>query len=72
MQLLSRFDPEWHQRFQSFLKAHPDLSERVSSCYAVRNSVAHGGTMNIAGQRLREYFEVGKRLVDGVINATNG
>jgi hypothetical protein len=53
-QLLMRFDSEWGRRFEVEIEKRASLSEGVSSCYAVRNSVAHGGGGSLGGTRLRE------------------
>ena len=69
-ELLGRFDRNWAKKFEVFLKDNPDMSERISSCYSVRNSVAHGGASSMGSKTLREMIEVCHRLVDGVIEAT--
>jgi hypothetical protein len=46
------------------------VKEGVSSRYAVRNSVAHGGTMSVGIKRLRELLELSQRLIEGVVQAT--
>lgn len=56
-QLLMRFDPEWGRRFEGEVAKKASLSELVSSCYAVRNAVAHGGGGSLGGARLRELSE---------------
>jgi HEPN superfamily RiboL-PSP-like protein len=42
-QLLNRFDSGWYRSFCKFIEENPDVKEGISSCYSVRNSVAHGG-----------------------------
>jgi len=56
-QLLLRFDPEWGRRFESEIGGMSALSETVSSCYSVRNSVAHGGGGSLGSARLKELAE---------------
>jgi hypothetical protein len=69
-QLLNRFDPGWYRAFEKFVSDNPDVKEGVTSCYAVRNSVAHGGAGSVGGKRLRELYEASKRLIEGVVEAT--
>lgn len=69
--LLQRFDEGWYNNFHSFVEKNPDIKEIISSCYSVRNSIAHGGSANIGQQRLRELFSAGKTLVDALVESTN-
>src|SRR5262245_60036579 len=69
-QLLNRFEPGWYRSFQKFVDDNEDVKDGVSSCYSVRNSVAHGGTMSVGGARLRELLNMSRRLIDGVVDAT--
>ncbi|MDF1585247.1 HEPN domain-containing protein [Marinimicrococcus flavescens] len=69
-QLLARFDPGWQKNFKAFIDSNSAVEEGISSCYAVRNSVAHGGQMSVGKKRLRELFDLSKKLVDGIIEAT--
>src|ERR1039458_7812444 len=70
-QLLNRFDPDWYRVFSKFTEENEDVKEGISSCYEVRNSVAHGGTMHVGSQRLKELLDVSRRLIDAVIHATS-
>jgi len=69
-QLLNRFDTDWYRRFTEAINASPDIKEGISSCYAIRNSAAHGGSQNIGLRRLQELLDVHKRLIDAVVAAT--
>lgn len=69
-QLLTRFDAKWGRSFVAFVEGHPEIKEGISSCYAVRNSVAHGGSAGVGIKRLRELLEVSGRLVEGIVQAT--
>lgn len=69
-QLLMRFDTEWYRRFTDIISESPEIKEGISSCYAIRNSAAHGGSQNVGLRRLRELLEVHKRLIDAVVVAT--
>lgn len=57
MQLLFRFDPNWGRLFETFLNDNWAIKDGVSSCYSIRNSIAHGGTASLGHKTLREYFE---------------
>ncbi|MGO4728029.1 MULTISPECIES: HEPN domain-containing protein [unclassified Inquilinus] len=69
-QLLNRFDPNWYRKFSDFVDQNADIKEGVSSCYAVRNSVAHGGAQSVGKKRLAELLDISRRLVQGVVDAT--
>ena len=69
-QLLQRFDAEWYRKFQKFVEDNPSVKEGVSSCYAVRNSVAHGGAMGVGGKRIMELLDASKTLLDAVVRST--
>lgn len=69
-ELLGRFDISWKSSFCDFVQQNADVKEAISSCYAVRNSVAHGGTASIGSARLSELYSASKRLIDGLITST--
>lgn len=69
-EILGRFDIGWRDRFCEFLNDNPDVRDGVASCYAVRNSVAHGGAQSLGSARLNELLQIGRRLVEGVVEAT--
>jgi RiboL-PSP-HEPN len=62
-QLLYRFDADWGRAFEDFVKANDHLKESVSSCYAIRNSVAHGGSPSLGPKILRQYYEASLSIV---------
>lgn len=62
-ELLYRFDKAWGARFEAFAEANDEVSSSVSSCYAVRNSVAHGGGGSLGPKILRQYFEASFSLI---------
>lgn len=62
-QLLYRFDPNWGHTFEDFVATNDHLKESVSSCYAVRNSVAHGGSQSIGPRILRQYYDASLAVV---------
>lgn len=68
-QLLHRFDNRWGHAFEDFLKAHDHLKDSISSCYAVRNQVAHGGPQSLGPRILKQYFDASLDLVAGLEQA---
>jgi hypothetical protein len=69
-ELLNRFDSDWYRKFTKFVEDNHEIKEGVASCYAVRNSVAHGGNQGVGAKRVKELLAISKRLLDGVVNAT--
>lgn len=65
-QLLARFDPIWADEFKIFVRDNSAIKEAVSSCYSVRNSVAHGGTQSMGGATLKDYSEKIIALVEAL------
>lgn len=70
-QLLNRFDADWYRSFTAFVAANAEVKEGISSCYSVRNSVAHGGTGNLGATRLQQLLAISSKLIEGVRSATN-
>lgn len=68
--LLARFDKNWAKKFEVFLEASPDIVEGVSSAYSIRNPLAHGSTGGIGLKRLNELNDISKRLLQGIVAAT--
>jgi hypothetical protein len=62
-QLLFRFDSEWGRKLEAFVASRSDVKEGIASCYAVRNSVAHGGGQSLGPKVLEQYFEASRALV---------
>ncbi|MER9594548.1 HEPN domain-containing protein [Mesorhizobium sp. M0244] len=60
-QLLHRFDSGWGKLFEGLLTE--SVRSSISSCYAVRNSVAHGGAQSLGQKSLRQYFEASFQVV---------
>lgn len=69
-ELLVRFDVDWYREFERLAKADEVMSAGVYSCYDMRNTIAHGGTANIALKRLNELLAAAKQMVDYVVLAT--
>src|SRR5215211_4830429 len=57
-QLLQRFDSEWYRAFCAAIDKNPHVETAIASCYSVRNSVAHGGTMSVGENRLKEFLQL--------------
>jgi hypothetical protein len=62
-QLLYRFDPKWGRDFEDFIDKNGAVKEGVASCYAVRNSVAHGGGQSLGPRALLQYYNASLSLV---------
>lgn len=60
-QLLHKFDSDWGHRFEKALTQN--VRESVSSCYSVRNSVAHGGGGSLGPRTLKQYYDASLTLV---------
>jgi hypothetical protein len=62
-QLLYQFDNRWGHAFEDFVTANDHLKESISSCYAIRNSVAHGGGQSLGPRILKQYFDASFEVV---------
>jgi hypothetical protein len=62
-QLLYRFDTTWGRDFEEFVEKNSAVREGISSCYAVRNSVAHGGGQSLGPRTLLQYYDATFTLV---------
>jgi Protein of unknown function DUF262/RiboL-PSP-HEPN len=69
-QLLERFDLEWSEKFRDLLKTRDDLIEALRSAYALRNSIAHGGTANCGLSGVQELYRSAKEVVAALGAAT--
>ena len=63
LQLMFKFDSDWGREFERFVEENGSVKEGVSSCYAVRNSVAHGGGQSLGPNRLKQFYEATLTLV---------
>jgi hypothetical protein len=63
LQLMSRFDSEWGRQFEKFVEENGRVKEGVSSCYSVRNSVAHGGGQSLGPNALKQFYDATLTLV---------
>ena len=55
--LLYRFDTDWGSAFREFVDNNDRIKTAVSSCYSVRNSIAHGGGQSLGPAALKQYFD---------------
>ena len=55
--LLYRFDTDWGYAFREFVDNNDRIKSAISSCYSVRNSIAHGGGQSLGPAALKEYFD---------------
>jgi hypothetical protein len=63
MQLLYRFDSDWGHAFREFVDKNDRIKIAISSCYSVRNSIAHGGGQSLGPVALKEYFDGALSLI---------
>lgn len=62
-QLMFRFDSDWGREFGKFVDSNGFVKEGVSSCYAIRNSIAHGGGQSVGPRALKQYYEASLTLI---------
>jgi hypothetical protein len=62
-QLLFKFDSAWGSEFANYMTSNLEVKESIASAYAIRNSVAHGGTQSLGPRNLRQYFGASFKLV---------
>jgi hypothetical protein len=48
---------------EDFVEKNSAVKEGISPCYAVRNSVAHGGGQSLGPRRLLQYYDTSFMLV---------
>lgn len=65
-QLLFRFDSDWGRQFELFINGNERIKEGIASCYAVRNSIAHGGGQSLGPVVLRQYYEASVSLISAL------
>jgi hypothetical protein len=63
MTLLYRFDLEWGHAFRDFVAKNDRIKNAITSCYAVRNSIAHGGGQSLGPAALKQYFDDAFNLI---------
>lgn len=61
--LLYRFDTDWGDAFRGFVDENDRVKTAISSCYAVRNSIAHGGGQSLGPAALKQYFDGAFELI---------
>ena len=69
-QLLDKFDPVWGKKFENFAKGRDDVVQGVISAYALRNSIAHGGSGNIGIHGALALFQAAKDAIEGMWKST--
>lgn len=62
--LLGSFDPEWQKNLNEFLIGEP--KDAIDSIVALRNKIAHGGSVGLTYSRIRDYYEQAQRVIDQV------
>lgn len=59
--LLYRFDGDWGRLMEASITQ--EIKDSITSCYAIRNSVAHGGGGSLGPRTLKQYFYASFELV---------
>lgn len=62
--LLGSFDADWRQTLGFFLV--DELKDAVDSVVALRNTIAHGGSVGVTYQRISDYYMRVQKVVDQV------
>lgn len=62
--LLGSFDPEWQRKLEEFLVDEPKVA--VDSIVALRNKIAHGGSVGLTYSRICDYYKQAQRVIDKV------
>jgi hypothetical protein len=57
LELLYKFDSNWGHKFKAFISDNEQIKNGVASCYAIRNSIAHGGAQSLGPKILKQYFD---------------
>ena len=63
IQLMFRFDSDWGRKFERFVEENSRVKEGISSCYAIRNSVSHGGGQSLGPNALKQFYDASLTLV---------
>lgn len=63
LELLYEFDGNWGDKFKAFIAENDQIKNGVASCYAIRNSIAHGGAQSLGPKNLRQYFDNSLTLI---------
>jgi RiboL-PSP-HEPN len=63
LQLLHKFDADWGHGFNEFVSTNDQVKSDVASCYAIRNSIAHGGAQSLSPKILRQYYNSAFTLI---------
>lgn len=69
-QILERFDVDWARNFRTFMKTRDDLVQSMASAYALRNSIAHGGTANRGIHGVNDLYLAASAVIEGMLAAT--
>lgn len=66
LELLGRFDEKWRSDFETYLVQNPALGASLTSCYAVRNPIAHGASASLGGARLKKLADDAILLIEAL------
>jgi len=66
LELLGRFDEKWRSELEAYLIQNPSLGASLTSCYAVRNPIAHGASASLGGARLKKISDDAILLIEAL------
>lgn len=69
-QLLERFDTDWANKFRAILHGNEEWETSLTSLYALRNSIAHGGEQNRSLTGVEALYHNCKYIVIALVDAT--
>ena len=69
-QLLVRFEQDWSNAFRLEIDAHEDWESSLTSAYALRNSIAHGGDGNKGLPGVEVFYGDCKMIIAALLEAT--
>ena len=62
--LLGSFDPAWQQELEKFLDG--EAKDAINSIVSLRNTIAHGGSVDLTYIRINNYYQQAKRVINQV------
>jgi hypothetical protein len=71
VELLKRFETDWATKFEKQVPEEEKLAQSVQSVYALRNSIAHGGTANCGLKTVKTYYDDAQKVVKALIASTS-
>ncbi|KQW30824.1 hypothetical protein ASE36_00530 [Rhizobium sp. Root274] len=69
-QLLVRFDQDWESQFRSIIDANDEWISSLTSAYAIRNAIAHGGDGNKGLAGVETFYGDSKKIIWSLVKST--